>query len=836
MANYYPHLVLRNPPQLEAFRGIYPPIQKKSIPLQDPKVHGALLQKKLQQAWEEAQKDEQVVAHVARAGVYLEFKSFPDVNLVTKSLEDMASKQVRLLNVREETEAIQGETGEIQEQVVIYATVFVAKDKIQFFTKKFDMYVNEVTNSGLPRNADLVNSIADICRAILVESFWQDAKALIPLEKPEWCEVWLRNDDGNAIQRFEQLLERQRINARPGFIRFPERVVKLIQVNRTQLEQLVRISDDIAEYRRAKETATFWIESENRHQAEWVQSLLERIQINNLAEVSVCILDAGINEKHPLIAPTLAESDCHSVDIDWGIHDHHKWGHGTLMAGVAIYGDLMKCLSSNGTVELRHCLESVKILPPPPKENEPELWGELTSQGISRAEIKAPDRKRIICMAVAAADTRDFGRPSSWSAELDQLASGATDDVRRLLLVSAGNVDPSLVKDYPSSQCNDSVHDPGQSWNALTIGAYTNLDTITDQKLDGYEPLAPKGGLSPFSTTSLNWEDKWPIKPEILLEGGNVAQDSTGFTTECDDLSVLSTFRDPQVSHFYPFNMTSSATAQAAWFAAQIQAQYPDLWPETIRALMVHSAKWPETLLSQFRANDSKTAMKKLMRICGYGVPNLERALYSAANSLTLISQAEIQPFDRKEDSSGYRTKDMHLYSLPWPKEVLLSLPPTTDVSMQITLSYFIEPGPGEIGWKDRYRYASHGLRFDINSPNELRQEFIRRINAAARSEEEGHPGTDSASDHWLIGSQTRNKGSIHSDIWRGTAAELATSNLIAVSPRVGWWRERHHLGKWNRQTRYALVVSITTPEESIDLYTPVAVEIGVATPVPITI
>lgn len=147
---------------------------------------------------------------------------------------------------------------------------------------------------------------------------------------------------------------------------------------------------------------------------------------------------------------------------------------------------------------------------------------------------------------------------------------------------------------------------------------------------------------------------------------------------------------------------------------------------------------------------------------------------------------------------------------------------------------YFIEPGPGEIGWQDRYRYASHALRFELNSPGEGKDELIKRINKAARQEEEGHPGTESASKYWKIG-QVRDRRSIHSDIWQGTAQELADSNIIAIAPRIGWWRERFHLGRWDRSTRYSLVISITTPEERVDVSTPVANQVGITVPIEIT-
>jgi hypothetical protein len=53
-----------------------------------------------------------------------------------------------------------------------------------------------------------------------------------------------------------------------------------------------------------------------------------------------------------------------------------------------------------------------------------------------------------------------------------------------------------------------------------------------------------------------------------------------------------------------------------------------------------------------------------------------------------------------------------------------------------------------------------------------------------------------------------------------------------ALYPVIGWWRERHQLGRWNRLARYALVVTIETPQVSVDLYTPVMNQISVSVPV----
>jgi hypothetical protein len=840
----YRHIALDSPAR-EDFKSVGSGGQNPRIPIRNPKTHSDFLSHNFRNAWAAAEND-QAVAHVTRKGVYLEFKSDPGFDLVTKSLENMRprskEKQIRLLNIRTETDqVINQDTGELESVETTYATVYIPHEKKDHFLKIIEAYSNETSSkTGKPKNASLVNSIGDIRKALRVDSFWRDLPTLKPGVQPEWCEVWLSSHSQEVIDHFEALLIQEQIETRQGVVRFPERSVKVIYATQRQLERLTTRSDDIAEYRRAKETAAYWTEMKNHEQAEWVRDLLERSSVDPDTKVAVCILDSGVNNGHPLLEPVLRDEDCLTVNPEWGVHDHDtdNQGHGTRMAGIAAYYDLRKCLASRSPLPLKHCLESVKILPPPPDFHQPNLWGYITAQGISRAEIQAPDRKRVICMAVTASDTRDRGRPSSWSGAIDQLAAGLDagdgDQFRRLIILSAGNLtDMEKAGEYPSSQLNDSVHDPAHAWNGLTVGAYTRLDQIEDETYSGYVPVAAKDCLSPFSTTSLEWENKWPLKPEIVMEGGNLAHDGKGFVTECDDLSLLSTFWKPIESHFYPFNMTSAAAAQAAWFAGRIQSTYPDIWPETVRALIIHSAEWTDAMKKQFLPEEhSKTDRERMLKICGYGVPNLEQALYSAANSLTLIAQADFQPY--KKEKSAYKIKDMHFYELPWPKEELLSLPFETPIKMRVTLSYFIEPGPGEIGWKDRYRYASHALRFKVNSPGESKEEFSKRVNKAAREEDEGHPGTPSDSGHWFFGPNARNKGSIHSDIWEGPGPQLADTHFIAVHPVVGWWRERPHLGKWNHRARYALVVSIFTPEENVDIYTPVANQVGITVPVAI--
>lgn len=326
----------------------------------------------------------------------------------------------------------------------------------------------------------------------------------------------------------------------------------------------------------------------------------------------------------------------------------------------------------------------------------------------------------------------------------------------------------------------------------------------------------------------MDWQKTWPIKPDIVMEAGNMAiSPHDGRADYIDDaLQLLSTGHRFEIDRqLISFGDTSAASALAARLATKVQAQYPDYWPETVRALLVHSATWTQAMQSRILpANPKQNDYRRLLRYCGYGVPDEASLFWSASNALTLIAQESLQPFF-KDDDKKVKTRDIHLHTLPWPIEVLQELG-DTEVEMRVTLSHFIEPNPGERGWANKYRYASHGLRFAVRHPLETEQGFHQRINQYARDEE--YQKQTAQDNGWLLGENLRKLGSIHSDIWRGTAAELAAKGYIAVYPVLGWWKERPVLERWGRQARYALIISIRTPGIETDIYTPVANMIGV--------
>jgi hypothetical protein len=145
---------------------------------------------------------------------------------------------------------------------------------------------------------------------------------------------------------------------------------------------------------------------------------------------------------------------------------------------------------------------------------------------------------------------------------------------------------------------------------------------------------------------------------------------------------------------------------------------------------------------------------------------------------------------------------------------------------MRVTLSYFIEPNPSSRGWRGRYVYPSHGLRFDIRRSTESSAEFRRRLNRVAELEE-GRAPEGVQEPNWLLGPTARNVGALHGDIWSGSAADLANSALLGIYPVGGWWKNNNRRDRTALSVRYGLLVSLEA-QVGIDLMTPIAQAVGV--------
>lgn len=811
-----PHLIITKVPEAIPYGSRGFPIARV-VPARDRQVQGRKLLAQLNSIG--ATMPEQLAAQAALGltrgqGIQIQFLSEPGAELKLDSL-DLRSKGIELLSavIREDR---------------MLATVFVPEGQLHVFLTKVDDYLSRDTRTGRPSNQDLIAPISEIRHATL-RALWTDESQAFPeADEAIWWEVWLRKDDFSDYRDFiVRNAEGLGLKLGEQVIEFVERVILLVWGRPASLAASITLLAGIAEVRAAHDTAAMYSSMSQLDQSDWAVHLAQRMILPHAEPAAVCILDTGLNSANPVLAPLTKAASIQAVDARWGSDDHD--GHGTSMAGMAAFGDLTLAMQSDEDVVPRCYLESCKILPPQ-GANDPALYGAVTRSAVGIAEIAAPQRKRVFQMAVTA-DGATTGRPSSWSAEIDALASGAEDDVSRLFVLSVGNVPWVNTCAYPDEAHASGCEDPSQSWNALAVGGYTEKILLDAAKWPHEQPIAPRGGLCPESRTSLSWEARWPIRPDFVLEAGNLSVNSkSSYASDLDDLALLSTGHQFHQRPLVITRGTSPAGAQAAGMAAEIMTRYPDYWPETVRGLLVHSSNWTEAMLHQ--ANGAgRERSRLLLRTCGWGVPDGRRALYSAADSLTLITQQQIRPF-QKVQGSGVKFRDMHLHSLPWPVETLRELF-DTQVELRVTLSYFVEPSPGARGYSGPFAYASHGLRFALQGAEESDEDFRLRVNVSARDEDDnGNYEGDGVG--WLLGPRSRNKGSLHSDRWEGTAAALAGRRHLAVYPVAGWWRYRPHLERVEKRARYALLVSIHAPAVAADLYAEIQQKI--ATPVPIEI
>jgi len=751
-------------------------------------------------------------------GVYLEISGLEGNQLNIESLEDL-QKDIRIANFKNTNPQ--------------KATLYLPLDKKDFLENKIQKYTNETTNSGKPKHNNLIATIENI-QSATISSFWNGKERNIPTQNKVWCEVWIINNknthEEEAISSFISVAQSHNIKIEiESNIKFPERIITLAELNAEDILNLINSYQYLAEIRPFSIPNIDYTSLEYQDQKDWVGELKGRVSINPNTDVSLCILDTGVNNVHPLLEGILKDDDKHTFLPTWGVNDHDS--HGTEMSGIAAYGNLNEYLSSTDDIELNHTLASYKILPPT-GSNDKKLWGYITSQAVSDRIIKEAEKIHIFSMSITAKDTDGDeldGTPSSWSSAIDN--DLFDNDSKKLFCISAGNTDIGDDSfEYKTSNITSPIENPAQSWNALTIGAFTKKDTFTDEDdayIDYDEVMAKKDEISPFTTTSHLWDSQWPIKPDVVFEGGNLLLNTTrNDKTAHEDLSLLTThsnIRDNLITWTYA---TSAANALGANFTAKLYSTFPEANPETIRGLVVHSANWTDEMIAQLTESglSQKDLYRVLLRTCGYGVPSFDKAVNCYSNSLTLIAEDTIQPFIK--EGSDIKTNVMNFYELPWPKEALESLG-SQEIEMRVTLSYFIEPAPTEMAVSkfNRYNYPSHGLRFDVNHPSEDIEQFKNRCNKKDREDNFKSSGL-SSSNYWQYGKRVRDRGSIISDVWKGNAVELASCNYLSVYPTNGWWRTRKHLEAYENEARYTLIVSIYSPSQETDIYTPVQIQI----------
>lgn len=706
------------------------------------------------------------------------------------------------------------------------------------YTKQ-NKYGQTIDNSSMA----YIGSIEDMQDSPSLLDLFMDDISLFPIDENThyWWELWLttKNDSSkeSAKRRFMDFATLNNMVFNPNVLLFRDRIVFLCNASKSALLSFIQNCDMIAEIRLAKKAIAPITDSLPIQQYELVQEILDKMTPAPNDDTRIVVLDENMVIRHPLLNDSLLRNNLQADTTTLSFNDSE---HATGVSSLALFGDI-DIASQQPRIKLTHKLESVQVINP--NEQNPGVYGIRTETAV---DLTKDNEHSAYVMALGEkTGDKHKGAPSLWSSYLDKVIF----ENRKTFAVSAGNfieiIDPSGLNDWPKKtnhyqeQIKSTVLSPAQSWNSLTIGAYTELCNANACSHMGYTPFAQSGDLSPYSRTSCEFDKKWPIKPEVLFEGGNKVVDQNNEVFHSPQIFDLITcaHNNFRTNPFSIMQATSAATGLAGKFIGELMATYPKLWPETIRGLVVHSAEWTDAMELEL----GKAKYSELLRIFGFGVPNLLKAKYSAKNALTMIAEKEFNVYGEVPDKNGVthtrkgtlkKTRCSQVMYIPllWPRDLLESENfRDKKFNIKITLSYFVQPDPGERGYKNKYPYQSHRLRFDMQRPLESDTDFQTRINRFMNEDDdvqtEETPVSPSQSQNrlkWLYGISARTKGSIHKDILLNiTGAELADMRNIAIYSTNGWWKNDKS-AEIDTNTRFSLIVDVDAGDTEIDLYTPI--------------
>ena len=683
-------------------------------------------------------------------------------------------------------------------------TLYLTETRTNWLDDKLNAY-RYSANTDKRSSRKLIDALGAV-NPISLESFFTVSGDYETVsDRYEEYELWVTGTDVNA-EDIKNRISSVGVEYRNRTFTFDCMMVVLVKANKEQLEILPQVIDRISEIRKFRRPSILTNPEKGiQGSREWERLIRESVPVkDNLVRVG--ILDSGVNHDHPLLKPFLPKDRCHSALANADLRD--RANHGTGMAGLILYGDLTDAIYNRVIKPITSDLVSVKVIA---NATNPDATDEHTAiileDAIRRSE---KDGAHLMTMAVTAVESKD-AIATATSAAIDETLYN-DGNPESLLLVSAGNVNNNNGVSYPNYLWINSVNDPAQSWNALTVGAFTEKIMISDTEYEGRHIVAPCGGVSPFSRTSRLWDKNMLIKPEILMEGGNAYWDERGEFQWHDDL-MLATTDAREYCAFSAFNATSAATALAGRLTGAIKHYNPGLSALSIRALMVHSASWTKAMKDMCTLS-GRLDMDLLVQTCGYGVPDWNKAVATNESYVTFIAEGELKPFAQ---GSGTELKhaNMHLFKLPWPKDILLALG-EAEATMRVTLSYYIQPSPGVKGKLKKFSYPSELLRFEVCTSQDTEETFVHRVSNTAG---EGEDVLNNDTNRWQIGINRRNQGSIHSDFICETAAQIAAYDKIAIYPSTGWWKTRKSM--LEKGVKYSLVVSLETP--NVDIYTPIS-------------
>jgi hypothetical protein len=516
---------------------------------------------------------------------------------------------------------------------------------------------------------------------------------------------------------------------------------------------------------------------------------------------AICVVDSGVLEGHPLLEPAIVGAMSRAFPVALGPPVPRApvgaAGHGTQVAGVALYGDVATCATSK-LFEPQVRLLNARML-----DDNNELHPDRMPF-LREVVEHVKDECRVLNLSFGL-DPHD-GFLSVHAAELDALSR----EFGVLFVASSGNAPPverfgaePPKGDYAEALLSAPrrVLAPAEALNVLTVGGITP-DSDPYPANATKKLFAPKRSPSPFCC---HGGIKNVVKPELVELAGNVAFDDVTKKWIDNDPGLRVVTTSPRFASGAMLGFASGssfAAPKVAFLAARLLERYPDASPNLLRALLVQSARLPEGVAEW----DRSTAMQ----LCGFGVPNLDRALSCRPERVTLYYEGEIVPDEVK------------LFEIPVPPEFAKG-----KGRKAITVSVAYDP-PVSVVHRDRP--AGVQLTWRLARGDVPESVVESAIAIEAEREAEGEPASASegaakpAKSPFRSGDlsvRLQQRGTVQKNIFswkRGTYGDTYRLAVIAKATRPA------HLEK---PQGFAVVVSLESEDDGVNVFNLVRARLG---------
>lgn len=500
----------------------------------------------------------------------------------------------------------------------------------------------------------------------------------------------------------------------------------------------------------------------------------------------IAVLDSGLATGHPLLGPAVGDAQSYIPEL--GPEDQH--GHGTHVAGIALYGDAEEALRSGRFVPILR-LFSGRILDAN-NANDSKLIENQVEEAVRY--FHETYACRVFNLSYGDRRKPYLGRHvRGLAVTLDTI----TRTLGVLFVVPVGNLDRAAAvpfdwrTQYPRHLLHQdaALLDPATALNALTVGSLARWDaTFNAQRYrddPAEQPIARRDQPSPFTRSGPSVGGA--IKPELVAYGGNYAVNARAVNRPIvrQGLGELSTCKDFAAGRLLAEESgTSFAAPHVAHLAARILIEHPQTDNNMLRALLIAHARWPgpcETLLAD---------RSDRLRLCGYGKVEEAALDRSTEQEVTLIA------------SDAIPDRHHHFYEVPLPESFIAGRQRTREISVALAHSPVVRT--------TRITYKSCELEFRLVWSDSLAR-VSQMFNAATSREQYQRLSEANGA---RVGARNRGAGTAQADCWtisRITAQRRAQKLFVVVTRTdENWGRELTQT-----QEAYSLVVTMRDRENA---------------------